>query len=508
MFAKKYEKNDRDGETNINFHKERGEEYEQTTQHEKSGVCHGLLGGRFFVRAAALVGAIFAFGLSRSAAAPGLSVNDINIIGYASYEFGQIVKGQWNGGSVDHYWSHNVYAGIGFDAAMSEKFHLVARVEGKMWNPYPNEDRRDWRQRGYALWLDQARGTYTFNPQFSLTAGYFVYKYNREVRNLGEYMFRSYAYPGVLLNSFDFPASRILGFKFSVNLFDENLKNDIMLFEESEMWPYGDISLAYIGSFSFLNNIFEIGGGVDFSRLISVNDEYTTPRKEINQHIISVDSNGTILKDTSHFYTLKATKLMGRLVLDLKPIIGSPVFFNQEDLKLYGEMGVLGWKNYPFWYEDRSKRMPIMFGMNVPAWKILDVFSIEAEYDSFPFWPDYKKTIDAGAVPLPNNEAATYLPEEYDATHWRWSVYLKKQIIPGFAVTLQLARDHLRLNYSDGQPGYDETLLNPVPWHGFSRSVEAFNHRRDGDSINAVLAAGGFSMRKLIRTFLRRIIFI
>ncbi len=280
------------------------------------------------------------------------------------------------------------------------------------------------------------------------------------MRNLGEYIFRSCTYPGVLLNSFDFPAARILGFKFSLVLFEGNCKNDIILFEESEMWPYGDISLAYIGSLSLLN-IIELGGGVDFARLISVNDEYTTPRKEINAQIIGVDSTGMVLRDTSKFYTFKAIKLMSRLTIDLKPVFGSPAIFNQADLKIYGEIAVLGLKNYPFWYEDISRRIPVMFGINLPAWKILDVLSVEGEYYAFPFQPDYRKTIDVGAVPLPNNEPATYHAEEYDATHWRWSVYMKKQVIPGLSVILQLARDHSRLNYSDGQPGYDETLFRP-----------------------------------------------
>ena len=428
------------------------------------------------LRTITLVAAIFAFGPARSVALEGPSAKDIDIIGYASYEFGQVVKGQWNGGPVDHYWSHNVYAGVGFDAAIDEKLHIISRVEGKMWNPYPAEDRRDWRQRGYALWLDQACGTYTFDAgegsQFSVTAGYYVYKYNREARNLGEFMFRSYTYPGILMNSFDFPAARILGFMFSMNLFGGNFKNDLMAFEESEVWPYGDISFANIGSCSFFNKILEIGGGIDLARLISVNNSFTTPQKpeRCNYQIMGIDSTGAILYDSSQFYTFKGTKLMGRITLDLKPIFGSPNFFSPNDLKLYGEVGVIGWKNYPFWYENRSKRIPVVFGVNVPTMKLFDVCAVEGEYYPFPFNTSYMKTITT-AIPQPNNEATSYNPDIYASTYWRWSVYLKRQIIPGFALTLQLARDHSRLNYTDGQPTWEETLVN----HGSMAWVVKFS---------------------------------
>ncbi len=67
-----------------------------------------------------------------SEASSGLSTKGVDMIGYASYEFGQIVKGQWNGGDVSHYWSHNLYAGVGFNATVSDNFDITAQVEGKM----------------------------------------------------------------------------------------------------------------------------------------------------------------------------------------------------------------------------------------------------------------------------------------------------------------------------------------------------------------------------------------
>jgi hypothetical protein len=95
----------------------------------------------------------------------------------------------------------------------------------------------------------------------------------------------------------------------------------------------------------------------------------------------------------------------------------------------------------------------------VQTMKLFNICAIEGEYYPFPFNTSYMKTITT-AVPQPNEEATSYHPDIYKSTCWRWSVYLKKQIFPGFAVTVQLARDHTRLNYTDGLPTWEETLVN------------------------------------------------
>jgi hypothetical protein len=395
----------------------------------------------------------------------------IRTTGYASYQFGQIIKGQYLGSdAIDHWWSHQVFAGIGFAAKLNERFDLVARIEGEMWSTYPFNKTRDFRRKSYSLWLDQAQGTYSFgdlqNPVLQITGGYFVYKYNPEVRDLGEFLFRTYTYPGVMINFFDFPAARLLGFRFHNSLFNGNFTNDMIAFEESDVWPFGDISLAYIGKLN-MGKVLEIGAGIDFAHLFSVRNQWTTPEDSVRNRIIDhveKDSSGMITDVVygDGFYTFKAIKLMGRATFDPKPIFGNPSALGEQDLKLYAEAGIIGLKNYSYYYNDITKRMPVMFGFYLPTFKLLDCLAVEFEHYAYPFSTSYE-AIETGAVPM-NKDLAAWNPRDYKYDDWKWSVYAKRTLLPGVAMTLELARDHFRTNYVDGMPIYSESLARPGQW--------------------------------------------
>ena len=412
----------------------------------------------------------------------------LRLTGYGSYEFGQVVAGQWNGGdAMDHYWSHQVYAGLGLVAKLSERMDLVAGVEGKMWNPFNDGGQsRDWSEQHMSLWLTNASGTYSFGniekPWLTLTGGYFPYKYNPEVRNLGEYVFRSYTYPGLIFNSFDFPAARLLGLKASINLFEGTWKNDFMVLEQAETWPYGDISLAYVGSYN-IAKIIDIGAGIDLANFFSVNSNNTVPPVALNEYAQGRDSitglidpmpphiqqnaNGTF--DTTYdYYTFKAIKPMARLTIDPKPLMGGiGEMLGTEDLKLYGEIAIIGTQNYPYYYDSISNRMPIMFGFYFPTFKVLDMLNVEFEHYSCPFITSYENQVlpqsmgqGFACVPVPT----AFSTEDINAIAWKWSVYVKKTITPGVSLTLQLARDHFRPNYNDGYPAYAEALVKLNQW--------------------------------------------
>jgi len=417
---------------------------------------------------------ILLFSSSWSVSAQENTSKTVNFIGYASYEFGEIVNGSWAGGSapMDHYWSHQVFAGIGFDAKVRENFDLIARVEGKMWNTYPGGGyQRQWHIRNFSLWLDQAQGTYTFCPWFSITGGYFVYKYNPQVRDLGEFLFRSFTYPGIIMNYFDFPANRLLGFRFNskFSFFDDLIecKNDLFALEETDQWPFSDISFAYVGSCAFAK-ILDIGAGIDLAHFIAINKNNfgslaTQHDSATNRIVDHIDTTTHTPVYGDGFYTFKATKVMGRATIDPKPIFGSLDIFGSEDLKLYGEITVIGLDDYSYWYDDITKRIPIMFGLNIPTFKFMDVLALEFEHYAFPFIPSYK-LIETGGIPLPTESAGSWDPEATKANHWKWALYMKKTVFPGLSLTVQLARDHVRPNYSDGFPMYDEALITPKHW--------------------------------------------
>ena len=419
--------------------------------------------------------------------------NNVTITGYGSYEFGEVVKGNNAGLDIDHYWSHQVYAGMGFMAALGPTIELVAGIEGKMWNPYPNTDLpgRSQFTTGYSLWLTGVYGTYSpFGGEghswLQLTAGYFPFKYNPDVRNLGEYVFRSFTYPGLLMNYFDFPAVRLLGLNLHANLFDDffsgfdsKLKSNLLITEEDQNWPIGDISVSLFASLN-IKKIFELGGGIDFANCISMNSFNTTPTwynssNGGNAIVESQDALGTKSWDSTQFYSFKAIKPMARLNIDPKPLMGGiGQIFGQEDLKLYGEACIIGLQDYSYYYANMSERTPIMVGFNVPTFKILDVLNLEAEYNSSRLLTSYQNQVQpTGAlnrifvVPLPAG-MVDYIP---DFLRWKWSVYLKKTLSPRVSLILQCAQDHFRLNYPDGNPVYNETLTQHGNWRWVAKLV-------------------------------------
>ena len=416
---------------------------------------------------------------------------NVSTAGYGSYEFGEVVKGDNEGAMVNHYWSHQVYAGLGFIANLNQKTELVAGVEGKMWNPYPSADApgRVNIEQQYSLWLTGVYGTYspsgvTGNSWLDLTVGYFPYKYNPDVRNLGEYMFRTMTYPGLIFNNFDFPAIRLLGFKLHVNIFDDffskfdsKLNSDLLITEEDQNWPFGDISISWLGSFNF-KKIIDIGAGVDWANYISVNSFNTTPKFISggggNEFVTSVDSLGHRTYDSTQFYTFKAVKPMARLNIDPKPLFGDfGHFFGKEDLKLYGEACIIGLQDYPYYYANISERIPIMFGFNFPTCNIFDVLNIEVEHYSSRLNTSNKNQIyPAGGstvfvTPVPEGIADS-IP---GILTWKWSVYVKKTLMPRVSIVLQFAHDHYRLNYIDGNPVFAESLSDKGDWRWVAKIV-------------------------------------
>ena len=240
------------------------------------------------------------------------------------------------------------------------------------------------------IYITQASGTHVFGDpetkRFSITLGLFPYKYNPEVKNLGEYLFRTYAYPAYIYASFDQPFVRILGLKLSTLLLRGNLRQDLILSNEWEQYPTKDFSLAYVAGMN-IGNIIDIGIGGQAFHLFSVRGNYTTPDsvRTLNQwtegqwYYASPEDSAA---DKKTPYSFKGIKLMGRINIhplasapEIKvPVIGT--LFGKEDLSLYAEADVLGLKdihNYNpdsikwDFYTKLSERIPITFGVNAPT---------------------------------------------------------------------------------------------------------------------------------------------
>jgi hypothetical protein len=289
--------------------------------------------------------------------------------------------------------------------------------------------------------------------------GYFPFRYNHDVSSLGEYLFRATAYPGYIINDFASVYKRLLGLHVKAAP-AENLKLDFLLTSEMRA-PVGDWTPSLLAAYAMGGQknhpLVEVGAGVSFTRFLSVDPRLTTPHIPDNEVVTNVDTihdsiNGDWLAGDTTYLSFAATKVMARFSFDPKQLFGDPGIFGDEDLKLYGEGCILGTKNYPVYYEKPWRRIPIMVGFNIPAFKLLDVLSVEAEWYNNKYANDYSKTNwnSSGVVPKPV-EAPNFESKPYP---WYWSVYACRSITQGLQLLAEVTRNHyytqLRYpNYTD-----------------------------------------------------------
>jgi len=376
----------------------------------------------------------------------------IDFHGSGALEEGQIVKGEDgpDAHTIQHVWQERMFFQLGAVARINERTRIILAVESRLAFSYPQQKLFfETQVPTINLYPCEAQGVYSFGnieePYLQLAAGYMQLKYNSEARNLGEYLFRSGCYPTFVINDFNFPLARLVGFRASSTLFHA-LQQDLLLTSEARMFPTQDFSVSYLLGYK-IGNVLDIGGGVSFHHLLSVNESQTTPHQTTSQppNIISID---TAMHDTA-WYTFRGTKLMGRLCFDPKALFQSSMF-GKEDCKIYSEVAVLGVKNYPLslmdstvGYDNLMERVPIMFGVNLPVFKILDFLSLEAEY-----WANkhangyYSQEVEN--VPLPPAYGGG--SDSTADSHWKWSVFGKKTMgKSGFACIAQVARDHMHM---------------------------------------------------------------
>jgi hypothetical protein len=369
---------------------------------------------------------------------------------------------------LNHQWINRTFLDVLLNATYRERLQMAMGVEGKMWFNIPK-----LRGTGQATYVHEqnstfiisdANASYSFGnmqaPFLSAKIGLFPYKYDQEARNLGEYLFRTGTYPAYIINNFDLPFARLTGLKISSDLFG-GLHQDLILSAETTIPPFNDVSLTYIADYN-LRKIFDVGLGVQFADLISVDERVTTPHLAKNQY---VTANG----DTG-YYTFRGTKLMAKICFDPKQFFPLDIF-GKEDGKLYTEATVLGVESYPrndsvtllspgtgsgknYWgYDSIKNKIPIMFGFNIPTFKILDVFAIEGEWYGCPYPNSFQNRLGPGATtsyPVPDNPVHLNFAN-YASDNWKWSVYAKKTFFnEHLGLVLQLSRDHSR----------NETLIN------------------------------------------------
>ncbi|HKP95649.1 MAG TPA: hypothetical protein VJ385_07820 [Fibrobacteria bacterium] len=317
------------------------------------------------------------------------------------------------------------------------------------------------------------------NSGFFLRGGLFPYSYNPEVRNLGSYLLRGPLYPGVLLSGFEERNGFAVASMVGVQLHNRSgsFQQDLIVNSETDFFPYFDLSVAYVANCNF-SSAFRLGGGVNFYHLIPITDSITSGKWDVG-HSTFVDSiganpDGTPINDST-LIGFSGTKLMVNAAFDPKLLFGGPGILGAEDLKIYGEIALLGLDNGPAYkklYGDYLHRMPMMIGLNLPMFGFLDRLAFETEWYGSPVKDDlagFNHTASSHQNALPLKDAnGKYI--NYKRDNWKWSLYGSRIVQGHVRISFQVANDHFRpgIYTGDGDnnaPGSQALMTTPKDWY-------------------------------------------
>ena len=302
-----------------------------------------------------------------------------------------------------------------------------------------------------------------------LALGNFGYGYNPDVKNLGQYLLRGYVYPGDILPGFGNVVGGVASYQAGA------FKNDFIVKSENEHRPVYDVSVADVVTWTVTDG-FELGAGVNFYRVWRSNDAFANKNNDCpiadGEQCYILDSVGFDAGTNTTIYdtisgSLSGTKLMARFSLDPKKLLGLNGIggrsFGKSDLVLYGEAAVLGLTDYPKYYDDILRRIPVMVGINFPMLGYLDHLSLEVEYYASKNFSDINYTGQSGAwLPLTDFPADIADKKRDD---WKWSVNASKVIFGNLQLSGQVASDHLRPGGSNHNPNGFEAMSTPKDWY-------------------------------------------
>lgn len=157
--------------------------------------------------------------------------------------------------------------------------------------------------------------------------------------------------------------------------------------------------------------------------------------------------------------TRSAINLMGRVGIDFAELLD--IKERTGPFKLYAEAAVLGVRNQPVYYENVFQRMPVMVGVHLPTFGLLDLLAVETEYLANPYQDSQQELSIHNREPLvgPSMAIPDLSPEAYDSPRFvqpsvhgddvKWSIHAVRTLVPGVRLKVQVASDHLRLQNFD-----------------------------------------------------------
>jgi hypothetical protein len=403
-----------------------------------------------------------------------------DISGAASLMFGQVVSGysyfrmgekpisnQWQDfykGQLFFSSDINQWLSAKIGLEVRSNFFLYSRDDDVTMKSYKKETYRNQ----YRPAIPSAEGImhWKFNNQSSLfiETGLFQYNFNPEIKNLGNFLYRGTAFPLCLETKIDYPWYDMAGIRSEYTFLDNSVKLDLIVNTIINRAPFYDFSLGFTASYTLPDKMLDLGIGICFDRLLASDEDITSSKKLYNQP--GFDSS----------WTLKSTKLDTRVTFDLKPLIGNPDILGKQDAKVYGEMAILGFKD-PQYFPDStfssslSHRMPILFGVNLPVFKILDLLSVEVEYFNSPYMNDWWGQYGTFPSPAPvfySEMDSSWVDNYKNKDNLKWTVYVKKSFSK-FDLIGIFANDHMFYESytAESQSNTEQTLRKPKDWHWY-----------------------------------------
>jgi hypothetical protein len=449
----------------------------------------------------------------------------------AAVDYGQVVAS--SGQLPDNQPITRSAAYMAMSATWDKRFDINLGMGGLFWYALPEKNFRD-RLLLSGFGVGRAEGVYAFgdpkDPTAKLHMGLFDHKYNPDAKNLGEYLFRSGAYPVYLwtggwsyINAASYQAQ---GFRLNLPTMGGMVTHDFSLYMERNISPTHDFSPAYLVTVK-PSSAFEFGAGFVWQNGLSMRgDSVLAPRQRLNAYYkngpyadvpltqsdrdkpgyeagdtaivpdgdsrigqsiasryhmgrpaIYVDSAGNGTSNSQlGFYSFKAVKAMARASVDIGSFFAG---MKPKDFKFYFEWAWLGIQNQPFYYNKPSERMPVLFGLNIPTFGLLEVLNVELDYRKSVFenalalaW-DQRLPIpitsqtdnpltyrEEGRRPYLDEQVAqgqtlAYADSAFTAelgqremaaseNAWHWSIYAKRKLSSSVSITAQIASDHLR----------------------------------------------------------------
>jgi hypothetical protein len=408
---------------------------------------------------------------------------------------------------------------VGFGATIEDRTDVSVVLAMMTWNSLPLTPGSPFtRMQSLGSNLGHAYLAHRFGeaemPWLTLKLGAFPYQYSSG-RNLGGRLFTSGTYPGTLTSNFwnpidgnDYGAQGLLG---AFAFLDGSLKLDATLFFEHGLEPHYDLSPGVVASYK-IGEWAEIGAGAVFSHLIAWDDDAVTPKKRNNAYLggqrlassewlkPGLEFTDTLIVDSTdarhgqevldrpdvpgakyltraengipnsqlEYYTFKGTKAMGRLTITPFSLGGT------RKASLYAEATLLGIKDYPFFYEKKAERLPVMFGMDLP---MPGGFEVGAEVEHYknkfmnnlknvyeevlPQWQEkpwdfYELARTPSGAPIQDGTGGFVTTATPRASHengeWFWSLTASKTAFGRAKFSAKMAHDFLRLYNFFGNP--------------------------------------------------------